>query len=281
VVKAFGEFGWLVEMPLDVTRTPATTAVALSLGIAALCAVAYLFFRGLRRLAKETQLPDELLIATFLSLPFVFLGATKILHAGFTERYALPVVLGIAFAIGYALSRASRRLVFLTAILLAFCYASQEYSFWTSYHLVRILHGLGQKPIESLVNAAGYRDLPVMVTGGNDFLQLVYYADAAWKPRFVSVVDPEANVKYGRPDTGDRQLQVLRQVMPLNVVDYADFKKKRNKFLVCSIPFRVPWNNDPDWWILKLQDDGYAVTKLKTDGRHSVYLAEEKPESVK
>jgi hypothetical protein len=281
VTVAIGEFGWLLGMPLDVTRTPATTAVALALSLAALSATFYLFIQGLRRSGKNGRIPDELLIATFLSLPFVCLGATKVMHAGFTERYALPVVLGVAFALGYALSRASRRLVLLTAVLVAFCYASQEYSFWTSYNLVRTLHGLGQKPIESLVRASGHPDLPVMVTGGNDFLQLVYYADPIWKPRFVAVVDPEANVKYGQPNTGDKQLLVLREVMPLNVIDYADFRKKQDRFLVCSIPFQVPWNNDPDWWILKLQDDGYAVTKLRTDGRHSIYLAEVKLQSDK
>jgi len=62
--------------------------------------------------------------------------------------------------------------------------------------------------------------------------------------------------------------------MPLNVVQYSNFRTKYSAFLVFSIPFKKPWMDDPDWWILRLRADGYLVTRLKTDGRHSVYLAE-------
>jgi len=274
MTKAFGTFGWLFGMPLDATKTVTTTTVALVVAIAAIGAALYFLAKSFRASQGDPRFLDGLQISAFLLLPIIFFLVTKPTHAGFTERYALPVVLGVTLAAGYGLSCLSKRTLYLVSGLIFLCFLSQELSFWTTYRLARALHGIGQKPIEQLVSAAGHRDLPVMVTAANDFLQLSYYATPTWKARFVSVVDPPGALKYSITDGVDKELQVLRQLKPLNVVDYADFRKKYDAFLVCSIPFRIPWNNDPDWWIVKLQADGYNVTKLRTDGRHSVYLAE-------
>jgi len=158
--------------------------------------------------------------------------------------------------------------------LVVLLFAWQEVSFWRQYRVIRHYRIYWQKPIEEMVGAVGHEELPVMVTEAHDFLQIAYYADPEWKKRFVSVVDPEAAVKYGVPDGTDKELKVLSDFAPLNVVDYAEFRRRNPKFLVFSMRIKIN-DLDWDWWMQRLNDDGYKITALKTDGRRSIYLVEQ------
>lgn len=272
--KAAGVYGWLWGNGPGAGATQATVLFAIVVAIASLGTAICLLWLSLRSASSESKDTSNVLVAVFLLLPFVFYAVTKITQGGFTERYALATILGVILAGGIGISRLSRRAFVLIAVGLAVCFVSQESAFWLSFRVARELKAYNQHPMEEMINAAGYRNLPVMVTGANDYLQLVYYSEPRWKLRIYSVVDPETGLKYGIPDSGDKELQVFRDLMPLNVMDYADFRRRYPEFLVYSIPFRIPWMNDPDWWVLRLKDDGYIVTTLKTDGRHSVYLAQ-------
>ena len=275
VVVAARTYGWLFDMPLYPLAFARTTILALILGTGAVLFASHLLLRSLRASADDDRFSDSAIVSVFLLLPFVFFIATKLSNGGFTERYALPVALGLALATGYGLSRLSRRAAVLIAALVFFCFGLQEFSFWKLYRAVRQYRVYWQKPIEEMVSAAGYEDLPVMVTEPHDYLQIVYYADAQWKKRFVFVADPETAVKYGIPDGSDKELQVLRNLVPLNVVDYSDFRPQFPRFLVCSTRIRIT-DLDWDWWLARLDEEGYRITALKTDGRRSIYLVEQR-----
>lgn len=273
LIVAAGTYGWLFDIPLYPLTFARTTICAVLLLVCALLFAFWMLLRSVRASANDARFSDGMLIAVFLLLPFVFFVVTKIASGGFTERYAMAAILGLALASGYGLSRLSKRMAIPLVALVTFLFAWQEARFWSQYRVIRHYRIYWQKPVEELVSATGYQDLPVMVTESHDFLQIAYYTDPEWKRRFVSVVDAEAAVKYGMPDGADKELKVLDDLKPLNVMDYADFRRRYPRFLVFSIRMRIN-DLDLDWWLQRLSDDGYKITALKTDGRRSIYLVD-------
>src|SRR5262249_4091682 len=128
------------------------------------------------------------------------------------------------------------------------------------------------KPAESLV-ARSKSSLPVVISDGSDFFEMQHYASANWKQRFFYIADPVAATAHGRSDTSEKELMVLRDFAPLQVFGLEEFVSAMPKFLLFSDP--KPENN-PDWRISRLIDDGYSVKNLVTDGQNTVYLVESK-----
>jgi hypothetical protein len=57
----------------------------------------------------------------------------------------------------------------------------------------------------------------------------------------------------------------------VRVFEYAKFKELHSPFLLYSDP--MP-ENTPDWFVLRLIDDGWSLQKLATDSHSTVYLVE-------
>jgi hypothetical protein len=247
-----------------------TTTWGLILLFAALLAVMGTL---LLRMRKEPARPaadlpyEPILIVGFLSLPLIGFVITHFAHGGMTPRYVFPTLIGFPLAAGYVLPRIKRNRVGLLAILVLFsAFAIQEKRFWSSYspHLISPADS-----VEALVASAGYSDLPVVVSESHVFLQLAHYSSPEWRQRFVSLVDPPEALLYTGNDGDDKNLQTMRDFMPLRVYDFDKFAVDHASFLLYSSNAGL----NPDWWGAKLFRSGYSFKMVaQKDYYHRVFL---------
>jgi hypothetical protein len=255
-------FGWFFYLP---PSWGIGIAVAASVG---LIATMVLHSEEEGATSREVhRLPQEkVLVLGLLVLPLAVFAAMKITHGGLTERYMLPAGLGIPLAAGFILPRFDRRLVALFGVFLCFGLAAQEAPFWLHHR-----HHLGEvispaQEVEELVNKAGRRDLPVVVSDASDYFPLVYYGPPAWVTRLVDVVDTSQATIYSGTDMADKELLILRSYIPLQVYEFHDFAAKHPEFLLYS------GGGDLDWWPARLVDDGYVLRLVAIHENRRVYL---------
>jgi hypothetical protein len=229
----------------------------------------------LLRVRKEAEvarpaadlLHEPILILGFLGLPLIGFVIAQFAHGGMTPRYMLPTLIGFSLAAGYVLPRMKRNSVGLIAIfILLSAVAIQEKRFWSSYsaHLISPADS-----VEALVASAGHSDLPVVVSDPHDFLQLAHYASPEWNQRFISLVDPPEALIYSGSDSADKELQAMRDFVPLRVYDFDKFAADHTSFLLYSSNAGAGL----DWWGGKLFRSGYSLRMVaQKDYYHRVFL---------
>jgi hypothetical protein len=219
--------------------------------------------------AAEPPAHELVLALVFLALPFIGFAATKIGHGTMYNRYVLPGVLGMAMAGGYLLLWSGRKSVAIFAVFVLSVVAFQERSFWVTHrgHLT-VVH----TPAEDLERLLGgltrYRDLPVVISDGLEYLPMAHYALPEQARRFVSVVDPAAAVTYQGSDIVDKNLLVLKSYSDLQVQDFPAFISKHRKFLLYSR------GGIFDWWPGRLVREGYSLRAVVAEAGIRVFLVE-------
>jgi hypothetical protein len=141
-----------------------------------------------------------------------------------------------------------------------------EFSFWRSAYSLRLNNPAA--PVEAVIQKAGHPDLPVVVSDGNAYLQLNYYAEPEWQKRFVFVADAEKAAKYTGKDTLDKNLLVLRDYTPIQVATLSEFVPAHPTFLL--------YVEDPgsglDWLRNYFPEQASSVQALVAEGNRKVYL---------
>jgi hypothetical protein len=201
---------------------------------------------------------------TFLLLPLIAFLATKLTHGPYQERYVLPTLFGIPLGLAHALRITGRRGVALAAAFIFIAVGLQEAFFWQG-----AIHDRGRlpspvQPIEQFVTRAGYPELPVAISDGQDYVEFVHYAQDA--KRFFSIVDPPQAIVYAGSDSVDLELPVLRCCLPLQVYEFHEFVGRYPRFLLYS------GGTEWDWWPARLVKDGYLMQTLVSDKTRKVYL---------
>jgi len=219
--------------------------------------------------AAEPPSHELVLALVFLALPFIGFAGTKIGHGIMVNRYVLPGVLGMAMACGYLLQWSGSKSVAVFAVFVLFVVAFQERSFWVTHrgHLTAV-HSPAEDLVRILNGLPRYRDLPVVISDGLDYLPIAHYASPEEARRFVSVVDPAASVTYQGNDILEKSLAILRSYTLLQVHDFPAFAAEHRTFLLYSRggPF--------DWWPNRLVREGYALRAVVAEAGVRVYLVE-------
>jgi hypothetical protein len=240
-------------------------AAALSAGLA----VALLSPGTFSPPGTDAPLHEVVLALGFLALPFIGFVATKIGHGIMVNRYVLPGVLGMAMAGGYLLQWSGRKSVAIFAVFVLSVVAFQERSFWVTHrgHLTAV-HSPAEDLERLLSGLPRYRDLPVVISDGLDYLPIAHYASPEEGRRIVSVVDPAASVTYQGNDILEKSLSILRSYTPLQVQDFPAFAAEHRMFLLYSRggPF--------DWWPGRLVREGYSVRAVVAEAGVRVFLVE-------
>jgi hypothetical protein len=215
----------------------------------------------------ESLLHERVLVFALLAMPLVVYVATKVLHGGYTERYALYSVLGISLATGLILPRMGYRTRVLVPAVLLVALGINEASFWLSRANPPGHLGSPANAAEQMVNSTIYDDLPVVVTNTHEYLQLAYYAPPDLASRLVSVVDPGAARRYSASDGDDKALALLANYSRFRVYDFHDFHSAYSSFLLYQD------SSEPlGWWPQRLVDDGYVLRVVASAGEDLVYL---------
>jgi 4-amino-4-deoxy-L-arabinose transferase-like glycosyltransferase len=245
------------------------TSVPFALGLVACLAAAAFFLSDPppsvnAENASIDAVRDRWLVIAFLTLPILVFAITKLMHGAYTERYVLPALFGLPLSLAYSLRRLNGKTIALAAVLILVAIASQEIFFWQSaIHDTRHFTSPA-KPIEGLVARAGFATLPVVVSDGEDYLQLVYYSRDS--KRFLSLSDPPRAIAYIHTDSVDLQLPLLRCCAPVQIYSFQEFGAQHKRFLLYS------GGGAFDWWPARLLDDGDSLQLLAEDQNRRVYL---------
>jgi hypothetical protein len=220
--------------------------------------------------ASATWPPPEtlVLIMGLIGLPFIAVAISWVMNGGYTDRYALGVIPGLALGVAYATGALDpRHRTWLLAAMLCVA-AAHELAFWGSAG--RAI-GLRQFPPteaqQAVLGKAAPFGLPMMVGNGLDLVPLAFYNPAS-PVEIVGVTDFEAAIRYMGTDSVDRDLVVLSRYMSLRVETFEQFRADHPTFLLLSRP--GPFS----WWTNHLLDSGYDLTAIFQQDIYTLYRVE-------
>jgi 4-amino-4-deoxy-L-arabinose transferase-like glycosyltransferase len=205
----------------------------------------------------------------FVAIPVIGLIVTKILTGAFTDRHALPAVIGfgilIPLALHYFLS--SRNLVVMVLICFFAGFLGKAIGDYRSvsedtaaFNRARLFWQTKADP-----------QLPIVSWFSHPAMRLWYYGPKDLADRVYYLADPAASVRYIGHDTIDRGLLDLKPFFPLkNVQPYDLFLKSHQQFLL----FWCSWGEDWRWnWIVySLLADHRKIELKARNGDQFLYL---------
>jgi uncharacterized membrane protein len=118
--------------------------------------------------------------------------------------------------------------------------------------------------IERFIQAAGHKDLPVVVGQGMIYIQLAYYGSSYTTNRLVYLTDESKEVSAEGNSTVVKGMLVLREYLPLQVTDYSEFTASHREFLLYS--------EGSEWALSSLSRDAGSVRILSQEGGGRMYL---------
>jgi len=202
-------------------------------------------------------------------LPLIVFVLVSLTHGVLLDRYALATTIGVAFGIASALYTVRPEAIVLFAILLFPTVGRQEGSFWRHKGVQTLRPYSIQSPtefgqIQEFVQSGGHPNLPVVITQGMVYFQMVYYSPPEWTKRLVYLTDSDKELAFEGTDTIVKAMVGLRDYSPVRVVNYGQFTTTQREFLVYS---------DGAGWILEnLSREAASVRLLKLDKGRCLYL---------
>ena len=180
--------------------------------------------------------PELAVAIGFLAIPFVAVAMAMFVTGAFTDRYALPAVLGLGILMPFAFHPLLRGREILT-LLLAVCL------------MVGFVRRGGMTLEESakriqaregtikLIQAEGESNLSIACSDPHSFLILSHYAPPEVRSRLVYLADPDASMRYLGHNSIERGMfDLLKPVFRLNVQPYHPYLTSGRPFLLCGNP---------------------------------------------
>jgi Dolichyl-phosphate-mannose-protein mannosyltransferase len=187
--------------------------------------------------------------------------AVYITH-GFSPRYAIYAIAGLAILAAFFLSRLETHQPLLGWIIAGLFIVLMVFKLGGG-----VMH-LFQPPQTTLNDYSlllkDNTDLPIAVAYGVDYLPLEYQAPQPLAGRLLYLADQPAALHYTGVDSPDRSLPLLGQWAPFQVEAYPSYIQTHKQFLVYELI--------PGWLIPKLLDDGAQVTVRVRQGSTVLYL---------
>lgn len=178
----------------------------------------------------------------FLLIPVVAVVMAKTLVGAFSDRYALPAVIGLSIIVGWGLCSALRGrrapAVALALLLLAFL-AVKEVQTWRRVAADSVLHSSTYAFLES--NAQG--DAPIVISGPMEFTELTYQAPRSLAGRLTYLADPDLALRYTGTDDPEKGLVEMKSWAGLNVQPFRGFvdSGQRCYVFVVNYPDKYAW----------------------------------------
>ena len=252
--------------------SPAVVPLVVILIVLSIYAIARPFPRDGRAPSAATVPPIHELVAAlgYLAIPGIEIVMAKLVTGAFTDRYALPALIGFALVIPWGAYHLFDRHVTLgVAVAALLC----------GWFVVKV----GIEPARQLrqdrANQAGvYRlfrsglpgDVPIVIASPHAFLQLTYYAPPDLTSRLVYLAAPEEAMRYLETDTPEVGVVEFRRWTSLQVEPYQEYIRAHPRFLLYT---RGPWV----WLVQALQARGARMQVCAMDGALPVFLVEMGP----
>ncbi len=178
----------------------------------------------------------------FLLIPVVAVVLAKTVVGAFSDRYALPAVIGLSIIIAWGLHRslaARRAPAAALGLVLVLFLAVKEAQTYRRVEADNALRSSTYAFLES--NAQG--DAPIVISGPMDFTELTYNAPRSLAGRLIYLADPERALRYTRTDDPEKGLVEMKSWAGLNVKSFRGFVASGQKcyVFVVNYPDRYAW----------------------------------------
>jgi hypothetical protein len=170
-----------------------------------------------------------------MAIPIVAVTAAKLVTGAFTDRYALPAVIGCGLIVAFAVHEMAPERPAIAAILtLSLCgfFLSLGLKSWTNVVGVREGH---TQTIEFLRSnsTGGASDLPVAIADQHEFTSLAHYAPPDIASRLVYLADPDKSLRrLGHNSVEKGALDLLKPWFHLPIEEYGPYVASGRRFLV-------------------------------------------------
>jgi hypothetical protein len=198
----------------------------------------------------------------FMAIPLMGLAVASLFTGAFTNRYALPAVIGLGILVPFGLFRLARRQGAL-AIAMVLCLAlgfARRGTMTLEDSSERIQKRLG---VIAMVQAGARPfDEPIVCSDQHLFLILSHYAPPDIRSRLVYLADPDASLRHlGHDSLEWGLLRLLRPWFGVNVQEYRPYLTGHRSFFLLG---------DPQYflnWVLRDLTLSGALLELRADHR--------------
>lgn len=199
---------------------------------------------------------------SIVALPLMVMVLAKTVTKGYTERYAIPALIGAVLVLchfGFSTARQSRILPLLLSLICLPYFAVQG---------IQMLKDQGVA-LSDIVNdmtlLGSHTASPTAVAEVTVFHRVSFYAPRQFVQNLTYVADPEESVKYIRHDTIDRGLMDLRPWFPLKVISREKYFFENPQFLVYG--YIGPWS----WLSYDLTPPDYETKLLERQSNQVLF----------
>jgi hypothetical protein len=204
----------------------------------------------------------------YLAIPAVAVLLAKVATGAFTDRYAIPAVIGLAVIIPWGAylildGRATMGMALAATLFVWFVVKDgiepalkQRGDLADLHHTLRFL------------SMAAPRDTPIVIASPHLFFQLSHYAPPESASRFVYLVDPAASLRHLKTDTAELGIQEFRRWTPMSIQDYRSYVQVHPHFLL--------YGETGAWvWLLPdLMATGARIQLVAVDGAARLFLVD-------
>jgi len=215
---------------------------------------------------RDADVAEGILLLALVGLPIITFAVVNIMHGGMRDAYALSAVIGIAIAVGCAMSLARPLVVALFALFIFTSVGVREFNFWRANHSLRLASPAAG--VEEFVQGSGYGNLPVVVSSGMAYTPIAHYASPAFFKQVFYLIDEEKELHYQGTDSFDKDVVILRDYMPLQVRDFSEFTSAHRVFLI--------YGEEPgdgfNWLPVHLSHVAASVRSVAVEPSRKLYL---------
>ena len=161
-------------------------------------------------------------VVGFLLIPAVGVALAKTVVGAYSDRYALPAVIGVCIIVAWGLSSlvAAREApaAGLALLLCAFLIVKEV----QTYRLMSETRALRTATF-AFLEANGRGDSPIVVSGSTEFTELTYQAPSAIAGRLLYLADPGLALQYTGTNSAEKGLLEMKHWAGLNVQSFRSF----------------------------------------------------------
>lgn len=228
-----------------------------------------------RKLTTVAPPPRHEVVAAigYLAIPGIAVVLAKFVTGAFTDRYALPAVLGLALILPWgAYHLLDRRATM--GVVLALLLGSWFVVFVGIEPALQLrLDRANHHAVYRFFQKAAPGDVSVVISSPHAFFQLTYYAPLELGSRFVYLADPAAALRYLDTDTPELGMREFRRWTPLRIEDYDTYLRTHPRFLLYN---RGPW----DWLLPALVAKRVRMQLVALDGAVPLFLVDAAPDTA-
>jgi hypothetical protein len=200
----------------------------------------------------------------FVSIPVIAVALCMLVTGAFTDRYAMPAVIGVSIFAAWAARRLLfRRETVVVGLLMVLC------AFFLSivlYHYNELAKARSdQAQTENFLRSKNPSNLPIAISDSLSFTKIAHYAPPDLAPHIIYLADPEASLLYlGHNSLEKGTLDLIKPWFRLKVEEYRDFLSSRQAFLVYGKPTFFL-----NWLLFDLNKSG---VRMEMQGRNGDFL---------